>query len=146
MALENKGLEMKESKLKRDNGLDGLQKDPIELSNLIFSFQNALAASDRKKAKEILGRINDMIDAQFGFEKDVLYPRIRGLTSGMIEELSKEQRLINKFLNEASRIAHKGRASKARLFALSGIIPVVTNHLRDCGDLIMLYDKFGKKK
>lgn len=122
------------------------QNNSIELAELIFSFQNALAASDRKKAKEILDRINDMINTQFIFEKDVLYPRIRALTSEMIKELGKEQRLINRFINEASYIVRKGRASKARLFALSGIIPIVTNHLRDCSDLIMLCNKFGKKK
>lgn len=126
--------------------LEDLQKDPIELSNLVFSFQNTVAASDRKKAKEILRRISDAINAQFEFERNLLYPRIRKLTAGMVKELSAEQRLINKFVKEASHIVHKGRAGKAQLFALSGIIPVLTKHLRDCSDLIVLCDKFDKAK
>ena len=146
MALKNKRLGIKNRKLKGDNESEGLQKDPIELSNLIFSFQNALAASDRKTAKEILNKIDNTINDQFKFERNILYPRIRGLTSKMIKEFGEEQRMIDGFIDEAIYLVRKGRVSKARLFALSKIIPIVTSHLRDCSDMIMLCDKFEKNR
>ena len=146
MTLKNKRLGTGDRKLERDNGLDRLQKDPIELSNLIFSFQNALAASDRKTAKEILSKIDNAINDQFRFEKNSLYPRIRVLTSKMIKELREEQQMINEFIDEAVYLVRKGRANKTRLFAISKIIPIVTNHLRDCNDLIMLCNKFEQNR
>lgn len=146
MALKNKFPGTGDRKLERDDELDGLRKDPIELSNLIFSFQNALAASDRKTAKEILSKIGYTINDQFKSERNMLYPRIRGLTSKMIKELKKEQRMINEFIDEATCLVRKGRVSKTQLFALSKIIPIVTNHLRDCSDLIMLCNKFEKNR
>jgi hypothetical protein len=42
MTLKNKRLGTGGRRLERDNELDGPQKDSIELSNLIFSFQKPI--------------------------------------------------------------------------------------------------------
>lgn len=64
----------------------------------------------------------------------------------MIKELREEQRMIDEFIDEAIYSVRKSRVSKARLFALSKLIPIVTNHLQNCNDLVMLCNKFEKNR
>lgn len=120
-----------------------LQKDHIELSNLVFSFQNALAASDKKEAKKILDKIVDMTNKHFRFEEGYLYPRLRRLISEMIEKLSNEQKTIREFVSQMHRVLHMPRIGKNRLYDISKFIPIVSQHLNDCDDLIIMANKFG---
>ena len=122
------------------------QGDPIELSNLIFSFQNALATSNRGEAREILAKVTDAIEKQFEFEKKYLYPRLRRLVFGIIKRLNSEQHAINGFIIESKHLSHQHKVGKNQLFTLSKVIPILTSHLRDCNDLIILGTKFGEDK
>ncbi len=123
-----------------------LQKDHIELSNLVFSFQNALTASDKKEAGKILGKIVDMTNNHFKFEEGYLYPRIRRLMSEVIEKLGGEQKTIKGFISQMQHALHMTRVNKNRLYDISRFIPLVSQHLKDCDDLIVTADKFGKEE
>ena len=123
-----------------------LQKDHIELSNLVFSFQNALGVSDKKEAKKILDKIVNMTNNHFKFEEGYLYPRLRRLISEIIERLNNEQKTIREFVSQMHRALHMSRISKNKLYDMSKFIPVVSQHLRDCDDLIVMADKFGREE
>lgn len=123
-----------------------LQKDHIELSNLVFSFQNTLAVSDKKEARKILGKIVNMTNSHFRFEEGYLYPRLRRLISEIIERLNDEQKTIREFVSQMHRALHMPRVSKNKLYDISKFIPIVSQHLKDCDDLIVMANKFGREE
>lgn len=125
-----------------NNFVAELQKDHEELSGLISSFQNALAASDRKVAKAILGKIDDMAKAHFRFEENYLYPRMLRLTRQIIEKLNEEHQRIKGFITESRDILNKDRLNRRSSSALSDTIPTLSEHLKDCRNLVLLADRF----
>lgn len=122
------------------------QSDSIELAKLIFSFQNALAASDHSEARRALAKVEDAIDKQFRFEKSYLYPRLRRLTFEIIKRLTLEQRAMERFIRESKHLLRKSKVGKNQLFALSKVIPILSSHIRDCNDLVIMANKFSKEE
>lgn len=126
--------------------ISGSQLDSVELAELICSFQNALAASDRGEAREVLAKAEDAIYKQSRFEKSYLYPRLRRSVFAVIRRLSAEQRAMERFIRESKRLLRKGKPGKDRLLALSNIIPILSSHLRNCNDLVVMANKFSKEE
>ena len=129
-----------------NNLVSDLQKNHQELSSLVVSFQNALAASDRKEARELLERIDDMTSGHFRFEEGYLYPRMRRLMLEMIEKLCNGQQAIKGFIRETRGSLKKDRVSKNRLSDLSKIVQMISEHVEDCDDLVCLANKFGEEE
>lgn len=140
-------MQERKGEMERANNLVGdLQKNHRELSSLVVSFQRALTASDRKEAREILDKIDDMASGHFKFEEGYLYPRMRRLMLEMIEKLCNGQEAIKGFIRETRGSLKKDRMDKNRLSDLSRIIPMISRHVEDCNDLVRLADKFGEEE
>ena len=132
-------------KIEKSELVAGLKKDHLELSSLVSSFQNALAATNKNQARKILSEIVDATNNHFKFEQGYLYPRLRRLISQTIDKLDSEQKTIKGFIDDM-RQAIMERGNKNRLHGISKFIPVVSQHLKDCDDLVVIAEKFSKEE
>ena len=129
-----------------ENLVDSLQKDHQELSDLAVSFQNALTDFDREKVRKILGRIDSVAKAHFEFEENYLYPRMLRLTRQLAEKLSTDRRAINEVIIKTECALRQKRLRKDRLSNLSGISTLLSRHLKDCHDVVILAAKFEEEE
>ena len=123
-----------------------LEKDHQELSNLVASFRDAVVSSDRSAAREALNKIDDVATGHFRFERGYLYPRMRRLVFELIERLHSEQDAVKRFIKESSDILNKERLGKDTATSILNMLPALSKYLKDCNELIMLADKFGKEE
>ena len=112
---------------KFDNLVEDLQKDHWELSNLAVFFKNALIISDRKKAGEILDKIDNLAKTHFEFEENYLYPRMLRLTRQVAEKLSAERSAINGFITKAKGSLKEARLHKGKISNLSKVAVLLSD-------------------
>jgi len=123
-----------------------LERDHQELSNLVGTLKDAVASSDRSMARKALNKIDELANGHFRFERGYLYPRMRRLVFELIERLHNEQDTIKKFIKDSSDILNKERLGKDTATSILNMLPALSKYLKDCNELIMLADKFGKEE
>lgn len=129
---------------KTDNFIDGFQKDHRQLLELIISFRNAIESANRKKAKEILNKMDGILGGHFSFEETYLYPRLRRLVSEITEKLSNEQQTMKEFIEKSKNLLKKNKLTKNETPILD-MLPRLCKILVDCNELVFLAKKFNKE-
>lgn len=130
---------------KFNNFIDGFQKDHYQLLELIISFRNAIESANRERAKEILSKMNTVIDGHFRFEETYFYPRLRRLMSEITANLCNEQQAMKEFIRRSRSIMNKNKLTKNEASSLLDMLPRLSKILGDCNDLASLAEKFDKE-
>jgi len=128
-----------------DTFIDDFQKDHSKLNALFVSFRKAIQVSNRKKAKEILCEINDIIEGHFNFEETYLYPRLRRLVSEITTNLQNGQETMWEFVSKSRNFLEDSKASKDKLNSLLGMLPGLSGLLSQCNDLLPLAKRFNEE-
>lgn len=127
-----------------DTFIDNFQKDHSKLNILFASFKKAIQVSNRKKAKEILSKINDIIEGHFNFEETYLYPRLRRLVAEITTNLQSGQEVMRKFISKSSNFLEDNKKNKEDLSSLLDMLPTLSGFLNQCNDLVPLAKKFNE--
>lgn len=127
----------------QDTFFDNFQKDHSELNTLFASFKKAIKAQNRKKAKEILQRISDIIDGHFNFEETYLYPRLRRLVLEITANLQNGQEGMRRFIGKSKNFLADSKKNKEELVSLLDMLPGLSLFLNQCNELLPLARKFN---
>jgi hemerythrin len=131
--------------LRLNNFVDNFQKDHSKLINLVTSFREAIESTNHGEAKEILTKIDNLVNGHFNFEENYLYPRLRRLISQITQNLHREQQKMKEFIKESRSFLDKHGVDKNRLSDILDTLPQLSKFFKDCNDLVFLIEKFDKK-
>ena len=111
--------------VKANSLVSDLRKAHQEMSDLAGAFSDALAEHDKKRARRLLARIDEMASGHLSFEQGYLYPRMRRLVSEMMNRFDGERKTIKEFIEESRGALGKGGLSKNQLSSLSKMLKLL---------------------
>lgn len=124
-----------------------LKKDHDELSGLVASFTSTVTASDLEEGRRILCRIEDSAKNHFKFENDYLYPRMRRLLLGLLDNLCIEQMRLEEFIGRSHEVLkRRKRLTRNGSSAISELASAISGHLKDCDEVVSLAEKFSNEE
>jgi len=132
--------------MKEVNLFQEFREDHRKIRDGLLDLASAFEACDVKRAKEILGYLNQILGPHFRFEEEALYPSLRLFLGEYIDKLLKDHDGAIKTAKDLISLLDKGEISKEEGKEAAKITRSLLVHVSDCEGLAIIAERLSKNE
>lgn len=128
------------------NVIAEFRNDHRKVRDSILAITEAIGKKDVKKAREILGELNDLVGPHFRYEEEYLYPALRKFLGDYVGQLLGEHDGVIETAKKCATLLQKEslteeEAEDARKAAMALLV-----HVSNCDGLAILSERFTSEE
>ena len=132
--------------MKEVNLFQEFREDHRKVRDGLLELASAFEACDLKRAKEILGYLNQILGPHFRFEEEALYPSLKVFLGEYIDKLLKDHDGAIKTAKDLISLIEKGKISKEEGKEAAKITRSLLVHVSDCEGLAIIAERLSKNE
>ncbi|GBC75491.1 hypothetical protein HRbin06_00809 [archaeon HR06] len=132
--------------MKEVNLFQEFREDHRKVRDGLLELASAFEACDLKRAKEILGYLNQILGPHFRFEEEALYPSLKVFLGEYIDKLLKDHDGAIKTAKDLISLIEKGKISKEEGKEAAKITKSLLVHVSDCEGLAIIAERLSKNE
>lgn len=121
------------------------RSDHRNISNLLIQLEGSLKSKNVMKAKEILGKINNLSGPHIRFEEEFLYPELKRFMGDYIDRFYMENDMLIHTVRSFFALLEKGTLTDQEVFQSIDAVRMLLVHICNSEGLLLLSEMLDRK-
>jgi hypothetical protein len=117
------------------------REDHRDVRDGLLEIVGALEAKDVIKAREVLGRLNNLVGPHFRFEEEALYPTLRVFLGEYVDELLEEHDGVIQTARSCAELLEKDSLTEEEAKEAAHAARALLVHVSNCDGLAILSER-----
>ncbi len=122
------------------------REDHRKVRDDVIALSEALRNKDVKKAREILGRLDNLTGPHFRYEEETLYPAMREFLGEYVDQLIKEHTDIVNTAKACASLLSKDELTDDEAVEAEKAAKALLIHVSNCDGLAILSERFTEEQ